>query len=81
MGGKAKSKSRLGMQKVNKLRHTYLNGMKLENCGPRRECLNNPVTSQKFFFPITFKLQKVQISPYWRGRLGTVVDLELTSLD
>jgi hypothetical protein len=34
MGDKAKSRYRLGMLKVNKLRHSYLNVMKLENYGP-----------------------------------------------
>jgi hypothetical protein len=35
MGGKAKSKCRLGMIKEIKLRHSSLNVMKLENYGPR----------------------------------------------
>ncbi len=43
MGGKAKSRYQLGMLKVNKLRHNYLNVnvMKLESYGPIGECLNN----------------------------------------
>ncbi len=66
MGGKAKSRCNLSMLKVNRLRHSYPNVMKLENYGPTRECLNNNhFTSQKLyfsgFFTITFKIQKVQI--------------------
>jgi hypothetical protein len=41
MGGKAKSRGHLAMLKINKLRHSYLNAMKLENYGPTGECLNN----------------------------------------
>ncbi len=41
MGGKAKSRCRLGMLKVNKLRHNSHDVMKLENYGPTGECLNN----------------------------------------
>jgi hypothetical protein len=41
MGGKAKSRCHLGMLKANKLRHSYLNVMKLENYGTTGECLNN----------------------------------------
>ena len=56
MGSKAKSK-----QIVNRLMHSYLNVMKLENYGPTGECLNyNHQTSQKVFFTITLKIQKVQ---------------------
>jgi hypothetical protein len=33
MFGKAKSSSHLGLLKVSKLRHSYLNIVKLENCG------------------------------------------------
>jgi hypothetical protein len=39
--GKAKSGCHLGMLKVNKLRHSYLNVMKLENYGPTGGCLND----------------------------------------
>jgi hypothetical protein len=35
MGGKAKSRCHLGMLKVNKLRHSYLNVMKLETMTPQ----------------------------------------------
>ena len=38
LGGKAESKCHLGMLN---LRHSYLNIMKLENCGPAGECWNN----------------------------------------
>jgi hypothetical protein len=41
MGGKAKYRCRLGMLKVNKLRHSYLNVKELENYDLTRECLNN----------------------------------------
>ena len=41
IGGKDKSRCHLGMLKGNKLRHTYLNVMKLENYDPTGECLNN----------------------------------------
>jgi len=41
MGGKAKFRYRLGMLKVNILKHRYLNVMKLENYGLTREHLNN----------------------------------------
>ena len=41
MGGKAKSRCRLGILKVNKLRHSYISVMNLENNGPAGECLNN----------------------------------------
>ncbi len=51
MGGKAKYRCRLGMLKVSKLRHSDLNVMKLENYGPKRECLNNNhKNSQKLYF-------------------------------
>jgi len=40
MGGTAKSRCHLGMLKVNKLRDSYLNVMKLYNYGPTGECLN-----------------------------------------
>jgi hypothetical protein len=30
-----------GKKIVNRLRHSYLNVMKLENCGPTVECLKN----------------------------------------
>jgi hypothetical protein len=40
MGSKGKYRHHSGMLKVTKLRHSYLNVMKLENCGPW-ECLNN----------------------------------------
>ncbi len=51
MGGKAKSRCHLGMQKVNKLRQCYLDVIKLENYGPIREWLyNNQQTLQKFYF-------------------------------
>jgi len=55
MGGKAKSRCHFGMPKVNTLRHSYLNVMKLENYGFTGECLNNNhQTSQKFFFHNNF---------------------------
>ncbi len=64
MGGKAKCRCRLGMLKLNKLRHNYLNVMKLENYGPTGECLNNNhQTSQKCifqFFHNNSKDKKVQ---------------------
>ncbi len=41
MGSKAKSRCRLGMLKVNKMKHSYLNVMKFENYGLTGECLNN----------------------------------------
>jgi len=41
ISGKAKSRCRLGMLKVNNLRCSYLNVMKLGNYGLIRECLNN----------------------------------------
>ncbi len=41
MGGKAKSRCRLGMLKVNNLKHSYLNVMKLGNYCLMGECLNN----------------------------------------
>ncbi len=41
MGGKAKSRCCLGMLKVNRLRHSYLIVMKLENYGPTGEWLIN----------------------------------------
>jgi hypothetical protein len=41
MGGIAKSRCHLGMVKVNKLRHSYFNVIKLENYGPTGEYLNN----------------------------------------
>jgi hypothetical protein len=41
MGVKAESRCRLGKQIVNRLRHSYLNEMKLENYGPIGECLKN----------------------------------------
>jgi hypothetical protein len=37
MGGKAKSRCRLGMLKVSNLGHSYLNVLKLENYGPTGE--------------------------------------------
>ncbi len=40
MGGKAKSRCHLGMLKLNKLRHSYLVVMALENYGPTGH-LNN----------------------------------------
>ncbi len=40
MGGKAKSRCRLGMLNTNKLRHSYFNVVKLENYGPAGECLS-----------------------------------------
>ncbi len=47
----------LGMVKVNKLRHSYVNVMKLENYGPTGECLNNNhQTSQKLYFSVCFFL-------------------------
>jgi hypothetical protein len=51
MGGKAKSRCRLGMLKVNKLWQSYLNVMKLENYGTVGECLNNnhELTKAAFF--------------------------------
>ena len=54
MGGKAKSRCHLGMLKVNKLKHSHLNVMKLENYGPTGECLNNNTKPHKVvFFTIT----------------------------
>jgi hypothetical protein len=51
MGGKAKSRCHLGKLKVNNLRHRYLSIMKLENCSPTGECLNNNLqTSLKLYF-------------------------------
>jgi hypothetical protein len=51
MCGKAKSRCRLGKLKVNKLRRTCLNVMKLENYGSMGECLNNNyLISQKLYF-------------------------------
>ncbi len=48
---KAKSRSHLVMLKINKLRHSYLNAKKLDNYGPKGECLNNNhQTSQKLYF-------------------------------
>ncbi len=41
IGGKIKSRCPLGMLKVNNLRHSYLNVMKLGNYGPKGECLND----------------------------------------
>ncbi len=41
LGRKAKFKCPLGMIKVNKFRHSYLNVMRLENYGPTGEYLNN----------------------------------------
>ncbi len=41
MGGKAKSRCCLGMLKVNTLRHSYLNVMKLESYSTTGECLNS----------------------------------------
>jgi hypothetical protein len=41
MDGKAKSGCHFGMLEVSKLRHSYLNVMKLENYGLTEECLNN----------------------------------------
>jgi hypothetical protein len=41
MGGKAKSRCRLGILKGNKLRQRYLDVMKLEDHGPTGECLND----------------------------------------
>jgi hypothetical protein len=35
MASTAESRCRLGMLRVNKLRHSYLNVMKLENYGPQ----------------------------------------------
>ncbi len=55
MSGKAKSRCHLGMLKVNKLRQSYLNVMKLENYGPKGECLNNNhLTSQKLYFSVFY---------------------------
>jgi hypothetical protein len=72
MGGKAKSRCRLGMLKVNKLRRSYLNVMKLENYGATGECLIIITKPHKScillgFFTITFKIQKVQKwqTPFW----------------
>ncbi len=41
MAGKARSSCHLSILKVNNLRHSYLNAMKLENYGPTGECLNS----------------------------------------
>ncbi len=41
MGSKAKYTCHLGMLKVNNLRHSYLNVMKLGNYCPKGKCLNN----------------------------------------
>jgi hypothetical protein len=63
MGIKAKNKCRLGTLELNKLRHNYLNVMKLENYGPTRECLNNNKPQKGVFFclsTLTFEIQKVQ---------------------
>ncbi len=49
LGGKAKSRWRLGMLMVNKLSHSYLSVMELENYGPTGECSkNNHQTSQRY---------------------------------
>ncbi len=48
--GKSNYRYHLGMLKVNKLRQSYLNVMKLENYGFTGECLNNNhQTSHKLF--------------------------------
>jgi hypothetical protein len=65
MGGKAKSRCHLGMLKVNNLKHSYLNLMKLGNYGLIGECLNNIAKTLKkvsflFFNTIYFKMQKEQ---------------------
>ncbi len=41
MGGKAKSRWRLSMLEVNKLRNSFANVLKLEKYGPTGECLQN----------------------------------------
>jgi hypothetical protein len=41
MGGKAKSRYHLDILKVNKLKHSYIRVMKLENNGLAGECLKN----------------------------------------
>jgi len=42
-----------GKKIVNRLRHNYLNVMKLENCGPTGECLkDNHKTSLKVNFSV-----------------------------
>jgi hypothetical protein len=59
MGGKAKSRCRLDMLKVNNLNQSYLNIMKFKNGGPAVKCFkNNHETSHMLyflFFTITFK--------------------------
>jgi hypothetical protein len=53
MGGKAKSRCHLGILKVSKLRHRYLNIMKLKYYGPTGECShNNHQTLQKLHFSV-----------------------------
>ncbi len=50
MSDKAKSRCHFGMLKVNKLKHSYVNVIKLENYGPTAECLNkNHETSQSMY--------------------------------
>ncbi len=51
-----------GKELVNRLRHSYLNVMKLENYGPTGECLNDNHQTFSVFLIITFKIQKVQNS-------------------
>ncbi len=56
-----------GKQIVNRLRHNYLNVMKIENYGPTGECLTPKKLYFSVFFTITIKIQKVQKwqTPYW----------------
>jgi hypothetical protein len=57
MAGTAESRCRLGMLRVDKLIHSYLNVMKLENYGHAGEYLNNNyLTSLKLYFSVFLQL-------------------------
>jgi hypothetical protein len=63
MGSKAKSRCCLGMLKVSKLRHSYLDVMKLENYGSQGPIITKPHKSCIFLFfykKKTFKIHKLQ---------------------
>jgi hypothetical protein len=63
MGGTTKSRCHLGMLKVSSLKHSYPKMMKLGDCGPTRECLNNNHETLQMlyiFFIMTFKVQTRQ---------------------